>query len=1549
MSESTTLTDLISSSTNTTGVLAINRSVNSAIDFPGDIDWWKVYLVHGYQYQIWMDGTSSGFGTLADPILSIYNSAGVFQHSANAIYTGADRYAFTYTQPSSSGEFFLSASANGSNSTGTYRVTIWEDQLASTNSAAVIAVNSSVTDRIGWQNDSSDWYRVTLIAGIQYQFDLIGVANDGYLSGLTISDPRLFVRDSTGASVAYNDDSGVGLNARIYYTPAVTGTFYLDVQASANSFGTYSLVVNETPTAGAMAIGTAATGAIRFPGDLDLYSLTLVAGVTYGFSVDGNSLVDPYLELLDSSGATLLSDDDSGPGLGAFLTYTPSRTGTYYLTARESGNNATGSYIARVWQLPTISISNAVVSEVNSGNSNLVFNLTLSSISPVDVTVLTSTSGVSTATWNIDYIGISKVVTIPAGQTTATFSVPVIGDLVFEPTENLYVNLTAPIGALLGDSQAFGLIVDNDAPYNLPSDPFVRLQWYLYPIIGVNAFPVWTEYTGAGITVAVFDNGIDPNHPDLDGNLLVSLGRSASDLAVGGSPLSATQYHGTMVAGVIAAERNGEGIVGVAYKAKLVSIFESFDSISTPITNAYLYAQRFDIINDSWGFAPQGSSYFALRGNWAFYDNFQTSFATEGKALADLALLGRNGLGTIVVQAAGNSFGLGDDTNLHNFQNSQYIITVAATDYLGRVTSYSSPGASVLVAAPGGGATDSLSDIISTDRVGGLGRGPGDYESTQGTSFSAPIVSGVVALMLEANPRLGYRDVQEILAYSARRIDNANNDWRFNGASNWNGGGLHYDALEHNLGYGLVDALAAVRLAETWGNKAHTAANRQQITSTSSPILNIPDNTGAGAYDSISIIQSIQVERVEVALKITHTFIGDLSILLTSPSGTTSFLLWRPQQNPLSAYGTSQNNINFTFTTVLNWGEDSVGRWRIGVFDNASGDRGSLDSWTLNLIGKPDSSDDTYFYTDEFSESIVSEGARATLKDSGGVDTINAAAVTTNSILSLVSGSVSLVDGQALTISATSLIENAFGGDGNDTIVGNDLENLLYGMRGDDTIAGGAGNYLIDGGQGTDYAVYSSKFSDLVFSKNGTDVIVTTKNEGIDTLRNIEYVNADRIVYRLSDILSTYSVNANATTVNEGSTARFTLLTTGVAAGTLIPYTLSGVTTSDLSSGALTGTITVSSTGTTTIDIGITADNVTEGPETLTFTTQGKSASVVIADTSMAPTYSINANATTVNEGSTARFTLLTTGVAAGTLITYTLSGVTASDLNAGALTGTITVSSTGTTTIDIGIAADNLTEGPETLTFTTQGKSASAIVNDKFIGGAGFDSRDYAFSSKNYVASKGSNGEIEVISYSGATEILLGIEQIKFKDKSIDAKELSYLGTFTGVSESNLQAIHRLYNTRDKAFFYTADAGEKNWIISKSTPNSASTDENSWPYVYQGSTFEKAHTYSGSISLHRFYNTETGHHFFTASQDEADFVKGKGDSGEWPFKYEGVAFKVYANDPTPNSQGSEIAVHRFYSSGLNRHFYTANQNEVDEIKLTGQWIYEGIGFWGEA
>lgn len=583
-----------------------------------------------------------------------------------------------------------------------------------------------------------------------------------------------------------------------------------------------------------------------------------------------------------------------------------------------------------------------------------------------------------------------------------------------------------------------------------PSDSLFPYQWHLYNPGGldINVVNVWDDYTGNGVLVGVIDDGFDYLHYDLDDNYDTTIDYDSIDQDF--DPFgNIDENHGTSVAGIIAAEANGVGSVGVAFNAKIAGIRAIPGSMYTAV-DALWRAASFDVVNNSWSFTN------------FFLDNFY-NVPEAGQAILNAVANGRNGLGTAIVFAAGNDREKGDNTNYHNFQNSRHAITVAALNSNGLASEYSTPGASILVSAFGSGRNGS---IVTTDRQGYAGDNYGDYNySFNGTSAAAPMVSGVVALMLEANPNLGYRDIQEILAYSARQNDpsawGADYIWQTNGANNWNGGGLH---VSHDYGFGLVDALAAVRLAETWQKQSRL--DNEQSLSFSSGNLDwvIPDNNNAGISHTFTIGADLDIDSVEVELNLTHPYRGDLVVSLTSPSGIVSVLVDQ-SGNKLD----EGDNIVFKFSSTQHWGESSAGDWTLTIKDLGPTDIGILNSWQLNLYGDEGSVNDTYFYTNEYG--IYGE---TTLNDTSGIDTINAAAITSNSYLNLTPGSVSTLNETALTISAETIIENAFGGDGDDIIIGNSAANVLYGGRGNDILIGSAGNDTLIGGTGADFFTFFS-------------------------------------------------------------------------------------------------------------------------------------------------------------------------------------------------------------------------------------------------------------------------------------------------------------------------------------------------------------------------------------------------------------------------------------------------------------------------------------------
>jgi subtilisin-like proprotein convertase family protein/subtilisin family serine protease len=818
---------------------------------------------------------------------------------------------------------------------------------------------------------------------------------------------------------------------------------------------------------------------------------------------------------------TLVAAEYTGAGLATDAGYVADSSYTFANLVTVGGD---GGIVASGTTTPSLSVASRNIYEGDAGTRNMVFTVELSHAVSYAVSVQVDTRD-ETAAAGVDYQAQHRTLTFAPGATTATFSVPVIGNTRFEPYRAFGIELSNAMGATIetpgvattgttgfaGQPIAWGVIHDDDAVAGaiagavIPADEWFGDQWYLFT---TNVPYAWAHATGKGIKVAVLDQGIDATNPELTPNDNVDLGRTVLSMVPGGTPVKSTDNHGTEVAGVIAAARDGHGVVGVAYDAQLVSLYTS-DTISaqyvTEIANGFHYAAAVDVLNDSWGFGNLLKS----GTDWAFYDNANDAlFAPAFAALRDLAATGRHGLGTVVVQAAGNGYSYGDDTNLHNFQNSRYIVTVGAVDYTGATSYFSTTGASILVAAPGGAGYGDYASILTTDRTGAAGANDTDHVFVDGTSFSAPIVSGIVALMLETNPNLGYRDVQQILAYTARQVG-APDKWASNGAHDWNGGGLQYGDAVQATGFGVVDALAAVRLAATWEGTPRTSANVVDVVATQHTGMAIPDNTGDFAYSSIDINSNVVVERVDVTVNITHPLIGDLEIALMSPGDTTSYLMYRPSQGALSAVGSTQHDIHFTFDTVLDWGESAQGRWTLAVIDLATGNVGTIDNWSIDIIGHQPTQDHTFIYTAQYAQMAAADPSRAVLSDpGGGTDTINASALGSDDRIDLSGATASIINGAALTIAQGTTILNAYGGDGNDVLVANAKGSVLHGMGGNDTLVSGAGDDMLDGGAGMNTAVFHGARANYTITRGTGGLTITDKTgvDGTDQLTNVQHL-----------------------------------------------------------------------------------------------------------------------------------------------------------------------------------------------------------------------------------------------------------------------------------------------------------------------------------------------------------------------------------------------------------------------------------------------------------
>jgi len=327
---------------------------------------------------------------------------------------------------------------------------------------------------------------------------------------------------------------------------------------------------------------------------------------------------------------------------------------------------------------------------------------------------------------------------------------------------------------------------------------------------------------------------------------------------------------------------------------------------------------------------------------------------------------------------------------------------------------FSNPGASILVSAPGSN-VNSTSRLVRGDNGSTFGA---DHKVAQGTSFATPIVSGIVALMLEANPALGYRDVQQILALSARSVDDPDSNWQINASRHWNGGGMH---VSHDYGYGEVDARAAVRLAETWVTQ-QTFANEYHganVAASGALDLAIHDGNTDGVRHTLLMdlgaASEISIEHVEVRLHLTHARAGDLIVKLISPGGTESILIDRPGK-ALNSLATDRgdhdfnksNTLDFIVDSALLRGERANGNWTLQVIDAVTGDVGVLHDWSMNVFGSQATSDDHYVYTDEYAQLAAVDGRNVLADDNGGKDTLNVAALSSASRIDLGSGSATV-------------------------------------------------------------------------------------------------------------------------------------------------------------------------------------------------------------------------------------------------------------------------------------------------------------------------------------------------------------------------------------------------------------------------------------------------------------------------------------------------------------------------------------------------------------
>jgi len=488
----------------------------------------------------------------------------------------------------------------------------------------------------------------------------------------------------------------------------------------------------------------------------------------------------------------------------------------------------------------------------------------------------------------------------------------------------------------------------------LPNDPYVSKQWHLKfanqsgAVAGtdVNIDTVWSYPTagagqrGRGIYVGIVDDGLETAHPDLAANVDTSIDKDWNGNDADPNPGTGDD-HGTACAGNVAAVgNNGVGVSGTAPEAKLVgmrliSAAAGDAAEAEAMTYHSTVGQIIHILSNSWGPTDNGTT-------------------LEGPGTLTLAALksavetGRNGKGTIVTWAAGNGGDVTDNSNYDGYANSIYTIAVGAFDSQSNQAYYSEPGANLVICAPSNGSSPALG-ITTVDRSGAVGYNTGstpgeisDANYTQtfgGTSSATPTLSGIIALILEANPNLGWRDVQEIIMRSAKKVNPTDTDWKTPVAP----ANINHN---HKFGAGLIDATAAVTLASGWVNLSTQLKRTVSQTGLNVAIPN-QNTTGVTREFVVAAQDNIRVEHVTVTVNINHTARGNLKITLTSPSGSVSRLAEVHTDS-------GDNYANWTFMTVRNWGENAAGTWRLKITDESNSSNstgGTLNLATMEVFG----------------------------------------------------------------------------------------------------------------------------------------------------------------------------------------------------------------------------------------------------------------------------------------------------------------------------------------------------------------------------------------------------------------------------------------------------------------------------------------------------------------------------------------------------------------------------------------------------------------------
>lgn len=462
------------------------------------------------------------------------------------------------------------------------------------------------------------------------------------------------------------------------------------------------------------------------------------------------------------------------------------------------------------------------------------------------------------------------------------------------------------------------------------NDPEWKNQWYMNEgcIQGIilNVTIAWKMgYTGKNVIVSVIDDGIEKNNIEIIGNYDPNASFDLNDYDSDPQPRydpTNENKHGTRCAGEIAGKANNSVCgVGVAFNSRIGGIRLLDGKITDRLeAEALTFNLNYiDIFSASWGPLDDGKT-------------VDGPGQLSQKAFQNGIKYGRNGKGTIYVWAAGNGGRFMDNCNCDGYTSSIYTITIGGVTQAFQMPIYSEKCSATLASTFSSG-YGFESAIITTDLHNGC------TKRHTGTSASAPIGAGIIALALEANSNLTWRDVQYLIVITSDPFDLNNNDWQKNGVGKF---------YSHNFGFGLMNAGKMVDLALKW-----TLVERQ--IKCESFYLRLDNILGFKIIKkkTLSVFQlSINelcflnyLEHVISVITLESGVRGKIKINLISPSKTKSNLL-EFRERDVSRAGFK----SWPFMTVHYWGESINGVWELEII-NDSDLNVILKEWYLQLYG----------------------------------------------------------------------------------------------------------------------------------------------------------------------------------------------------------------------------------------------------------------------------------------------------------------------------------------------------------------------------------------------------------------------------------------------------------------------------------------------------------------------------------------------------------------------------------------------------------------------